>query len=185
MLNLPLQTPETAPEASRPIMEKVARKYGFLPNMLAGLANSPTALEAYVSLAALLDRSRFTPEERQLLFLVMSKENGCDYCEAAHSTVLGSLKANPESVEAIRDGRLPESPKHKALVRFGLEVIQKRGHVSEETIEAFREAGYDDAQALDVLVAGAAKLITNYYDHYAPIPVDPAFKGQMREKAQA
>jgi len=37
---------QTAPEASRPILEGAKAKYGFLPNLLGGLASSPAALEA-------------------------------------------------------------------------------------------------------------------------------------------
>ena len=56
-----IHTEQTAPEASRAILEGAKAKYGFLPNLLGGLAESPAALEAYVTLSGIFDKSSFTP----------------------------------------------------------------------------------------------------------------------------
>jgi hypothetical protein len=55
MARLTLHTPQTAPEASRPFVERALAGNGFLPNLIAILANSPQALEVVlgISLAAL------------------------------------------------------------------------------------------------------------------------------------
>ena len=34
----PIHTPDTAPEAARPILEGARRKFGFVPNLLGALA---------------------------------------------------------------------------------------------------------------------------------------------------
>ena len=49
MARLTLHTPQTAPEASRPFVERALAGNGFLPNLIAILANSPQALETYVT----------------------------------------------------------------------------------------------------------------------------------------
>jgi hypothetical protein len=41
----PVFTPETAPEASRPLLEQTARRLGFVPNLTGELAASPAAVE--------------------------------------------------------------------------------------------------------------------------------------------
>ena len=48
-----IHSPETAPEASRPFLEKSKERFGFSPNILGALAESPAALEGYISLATL------------------------------------------------------------------------------------------------------------------------------------
>src|SRR5471032_579111 len=65
MSRLPLQTIESAPEASRPFLEKALANNGFLPNLLASLANAPVALETYLTVAGINGRSGLTLAERE------------------------------------------------------------------------------------------------------------------------
>jgi hypothetical protein len=46
-----IHTAETAPEASRRDLSSVQQKYGRVPNLFAGTAESPAALRAYLSLS--------------------------------------------------------------------------------------------------------------------------------------
>jgi len=39
---------ETAPEASKPVLEQAEKEYGFAPNILGVMAESPTALKGWV-----------------------------------------------------------------------------------------------------------------------------------------
>jgi alkylhydroperoxidase family enzyme len=75
---------ETAPEASRPLLEGAKRKNGFIPNLLGVLAEAPAALEAYISVSDLLAKSSLTAAERETVLIAASIRNGCDYCVAAH-----------------------------------------------------------------------------------------------------
>lgn len=51
----------TAPEASRPMLEKVKKSIGFIPNLMAIFANNPTVLEGYLALGAVFEKGSFTP----------------------------------------------------------------------------------------------------------------------------
>lgn len=48
MSRLPVHSAESAPEASRPLIEKVQANNGFVPNLIGVLAGSPQALETYL-----------------------------------------------------------------------------------------------------------------------------------------
>ncbi len=39
-----IHTAESAPEASAPILDSAARKFGFVPNLLGALAEAPAAI---------------------------------------------------------------------------------------------------------------------------------------------
>ena len=60
MARLTLHTPQTAPEASRPFVERALAGNGFLPNLIAILANSPQALETYVTVGQINARAQLT-----------------------------------------------------------------------------------------------------------------------------
>ncbi|MBN3814898.1 carboxymuconolactone decarboxylase family protein, partial [Paraburkholderia sp. Ac-20347] len=65
MSRLPLHTVESAPEASRPFLERSLAANGFLPNLVASLANAPVALETYLTVGEINGRSGLTLAERE------------------------------------------------------------------------------------------------------------------------
>lgn len=169
-------TPETAPEASRPRLEAAKRKLGFLPNMLAVLAVSPATLEAYQTLQEILGRSSFPPAEQQFLALVVSVANGCTYCAAAHSLAAERAGLAPDAIAAVRDGGPIADARLQALRRFTFAVVERRGRVGNAEVAALLAAGFTKAQVFEVLIAAAMKLISNYADHIADVPLDAAFQ---------
>ncbi len=172
-------TATNAPEASRPILENIQKGFGFVPNLMATFANSPTVLEGYLALDAVYDKGTFTPAERQIILLTASLANECGYCVAAHSTVAKAfLKVPAETVAAIRAGKPVADAKLNALVTFTRELVEKRGHVSDATLQNFLAAGYTAPQAMEVLLGVALKTISNYLDHWNPAPLDAAFAAE-------
>ena len=170
-----IHSEQTAPEASRPILEGAKAKYGFLPNLLGGLAASPAALEAYVTLSDLFDKTSLTPVERQVVILAISAENGCEYCVAAHSTAAAMLKVPDDVIEALRDGRPIDDERLEALRNFTETVVKKRGWADEDDVQAFLAAGFDRAQVLEIVLGVAFKTLSNYANHLIATPVDAAF----------
>ncbi len=166
---------QTAPEASRPILEGAKAKFGFLPNLLGGLASSPAALEACVTLLEIFDKSSLTPAERQVVLLATSAENGCEYCVAAHSTIAAMLKVPDDVIEALRNGRPINDERLEALRNFTETVVKKRGWADENEVQAFLAAGFDRAQVLEIVLGVAFKTLLNYADHLIATPVDAAF----------
>ena len=124
-------TIETAPEGSRPTLEAIQKGFGFIPNLMATFANSPAVLNGYMGLDAAWETSSLSAKERHIILLATSVVNGCQYCTAAHSTILkGMLKVHPAVVKGIRSGESIADAKLNALVQFTKEVVGERGHVS-------------------------------------------------------
>lgn len=170
-------TAETAPEGSREALAQVKQGYGFVPNLLATMANSPATLNGYLAMDAAFERGTLSPRERQIVQLAASRENACGYCTAAHTTVLRDmLKASPEVVAAARD-EAPADPRTDALVRLTRELVRERGVVSPAAIEGFLAAGFSRPQVLEVLLGVTLKTLSNYMDHLSPVEVDAAFQG--------
>ena len=173
------QTLESAPEKSRPILHNVKKAFGFIPNLMASFANSPSVLEGYLALDGVFEKGSFTPVERQLILLAASVENNCNYCAAAHSTIAkGFLHAAPEIVSAIRDSRPVADKKTDALVDLTREIVRERGFVKQATVDAFLSAGYRKDQIMELLLGVAMKTISNYLDHISQTPLDQAFEAE-------
>ena len=170
-----VHTIDSAPRSSAPLLESAKASMGFVPNLLGVLAESPAALEGYLTLMRIFDTSTFDPVERQVAILAISRVNECDYCMAAHSVVASMQNVPVDIVQAIRDDRPIADAKLEALRRFSAAVIDKRGWVSEDDVTAFRSAGYTRAQVLEVILAASFKTLSNYANHIADTPLDDAF----------
>lgn len=171
-------TIDTAPEASRATLEAIQSRFGFVPNVLATFAHSPALLSGYVALDAAFQKTSFTPTERQLILLTVSMENGCHYCMASHTTTLKKLKASQEMIDAVRQGAPLEDPKADALVATTRELTRERGALSEQLQEQFLRVGYSEVALLEILMGVAQKVMSNYLEHFNPVVIDMAFRGE-------
>jgi uncharacterized peroxidase-related enzyme len=167
----------TAPSASAAILDRVQETWGFVPNLHRVLAESPAALEAYAMLWDIAEKTGFTPQERNIVYLAIIYENECTYCMAGHTNLSRMAKVPREVIAAVRENRPIPDAKLEALRQFAAKVTRQRGAVSEADVAAFKDAGYDNRAVLDVLVLAATKLISNYTNHLAETPNDSFMKG--------
>jgi len=174
MSKLSVHTKESAPSESRPFMEAVEKKFGFLPNLMKVLAGSPVSIQAYLQLSQLVEESAFSPREQQLILLAVSQENQCEYCVAAHGMIARNMVKVPAAeVDQVKSGQHLDDKKADALVTF----VKSRGFVSDEVIASFLSQGFEERHVLEVIVAIAMKTISNYSNHIAHTPIDEAFGG--------
>lgn len=166
-------TTETAPVESAEVLKSVQAKMGFVPNLYAQLAESPTATQAYAQLSELLGQSSLSPQQLQITLLTTSVENQCHFCVAAHTA--GGTKAgvDRETLDAIRAGGTPEDPQESALVKFVRSVVRERGWVTDADLRAFLDSGFSEAQVLDVITAVAMKTLSNYTNHITSPALNP------------
>jgi uncharacterized peroxidase-related enzyme len=164
------------PEASIATLERVARRYGFVPNVYRALALSPATVKGFFSLHEALDRSSFTHAEQQLLFLTISRENGCEYCVAAHSWGGEKVGLDAAAITALRAGRSPDAPRLAALHDIAVVMVRERGWVDAAAADRFLAAGFNRAQLLEVVLAVAMKVISNYANHLDEPALDAQFE---------
>ena len=174
----------SAPEASKPTLEKVEQGFGFIPNILGVAAESPAALESYATLNGLLkEKSAFSADEAEVLLLAISAHNNCGYCVAAHSGNAERAGADAGVIQAIRDGKDLPDAKLNALATFARTLIDKKGFAEESDVQAFLDAGYTRRHVLDVITALAMKTISNYTNHLAETPLDKPLQAKAWDKA--
>jgi uncharacterized peroxidase-related enzyme len=174
MSRLPLHTVESAPEASRPFLERSQAANGFLPNLVASLANAPTALEAYLSVGEINARSGLTLAEREAVQITAATIHGCGFCVAGHTAVALKKAQLPETVvNALREGRASGDVRIDAVAALAREVIATRGAVSDAALAAFRAAGFAQANALEVVLGVSLATLCNFANNLAQNELNP------------
>ena len=184
-LTLAPRTVHDAEPRARAGLESAQKALGFIPNMYAHMANAPILLDSYLYTYGLFrQESGFTPVEQEVVFLTISRENGCHYCVAAHSFVADAMSKVPAEVtNAIRDGRDIPDTKLQALSAYTKTVLNSRGHPCRESTAAFLAAGYTEQHILNIVQAIAVKVMSNYANHLFETPLDEVFKGRVWQPA--
>lgn len=176
MTTLKIQTMESAPEASKPLLEQSIKANGMIPNLHGVLAGSPGLFETYQTIHKLFSSSSFNKEEVTVVWQTINVEHECHYCVPAHTAIANMMKVDSEITEALRNGTALPNEKLQVLHEFTLKVVRNRGHVSQEDLEIFYAAGYEERQVLDVILGLSQKIISNYTNHIANTPVDAPFQ---------
>lgn len=176
-LTLPAKTLENADPEAKAVLAKAKARVGFIPNMYAGMANSPGLLETYLDgYDRFRKSSGFTAAEQEVVFLTISRGNGCDYCMAAHSMLADKMSEVPPQVtEAIREGRPIPDAKLAALSAFTSTMLTSRGLPSKADVGGFLAAGYEERHVLEIILAIAVKTLSNYSNHLFHTPLDEMF----------
>jgi uncharacterized peroxidase-related enzyme len=176
MSRISLQTVQSAPQASRPWLERSLAAYGFLPNLVASLANAPTALETYLTVADINAKSGLSLAERETVQLSAATINNCGFCVAGHTAIaLNQAHMDKNVVDELRNKQSLSDPRLDAVALFTKQVIATRGSVSDEDLEAFRSAGFSDQNALEVVLGISLATLCNFANNLAQNEINPQF----------
>lgn len=168
MARLTLHTLETAPEESRPFVERAIANNGFLPNLIGVLANAPVALETYLTVSGINARSSLTLAEREVVQITAARIHNCDFCVAGHTAVaLKKAKLPVETVRALQQGAVTGDAKLDAVAAFAQAVIARRGAVSDTDYLAFNNAGFNEQQAVEVILGISLATLCNFTNSLA------------------
>ncbi|SOC90573.1 uncharacterized peroxidase-related enzyme [Rhizobium sp. AN5] len=165
-------TIEEAPEASRPILETIQKQIGSVPNIFRLVSNSPAALNVLASLQAALGKGKLAPATRERIALAMAEANGCDYCLSAH-TFTGTKFAKLDEAEIASNRRgTSKDAKAAAAVEFARALTTARGLVAPGEIVKVRDAGYNDAEIVEIIAHVALNTFTNYVNEALDTEID-------------
>lgn len=171
MSRLSKVTPEQAEGKTAELYGAIKASLGGVPNLFQGLGTNARALEVFLGIGGGLRGGALSNREQESIALAVAQRNTCDYCLAAN-TVLGKMGGLSEAeMLANRQGG-SEDQKKNALLKFVGEVVEKKGNVSDETLKAFRAAGYSDAHVGEILLSVVQNIYTNYYNNLNRTEVD-------------
>mgnify|MGYP000279348689 CR=1 FL=1 len=179
MSKFTIHTHKTAKNKSIPALKKAEQLFGFVPNLIAVLAESPASVDAYLKLNSLFEQTSFSSVERQVIMLTISRYADCQYCLAAHSTISKMLKVSDERVNAIIYGHPITDPKLEALRIFTHLIVEKQGRLANWDLTNFYQAGYNKQQVLEVILGVGFMTLSNYVNHINDTPVDMVFSGHI------
>jgi uncharacterized peroxidase-related enzyme len=159
------------PPAAGKLLDAVESSLGQLPNLFLLAARSPSVLDGMVALNGAVART-LDARTRERIALAVAEVNGCDYCLSAH-TYLGLNLARLDETEIARNRAGSSSdPKAAAATGFAKRVAETRGQVLDADIAAIKEAGYGEAEIIEVIANVALNTLTNLLNNVALTDID-------------
>jgi AhpD family alkylhydroperoxidase len=161
---------EDVSSANQVLFDKLKTGIGMVPNLYASMASSENGLSTYLGLTQA--KTSLSATEKEVINLVVSQVNSCDYCLSAH-TAIGKLNGfTEEQIIEIRKGGASFNPKYDALAKYVKSAAENKGHASEEALDNFFAAGFTYGNLVDTINVIGDKTITNYLYAALQVPID-------------
>lgn len=164
-------TLDTAPEASKPLLQAVKGQIGMVPNLFGVFANAPAVLQGYLGLSGALGAGKLDKGLREQLALTVAGRNSCDYCASAHTLMgKGAGVAADELAQNLKG--TSANSKTQAALTFANKIVEARGNLADADLAAVRAAGYTDEEVVEIIAHVVANIFTNYFNHIAATVID-------------
>jgi uncharacterized peroxidase-related enzyme len=171
MARLPEIDPQQATDKAKELLDGVQARLKIVPNFMRVMANSPAALDAYLSFNEKLSHGLLNAKLGELIAVVVADENSCEYCLSAHTAIAKMVGLNEEQILAGRDFNLGDA-KIDAALRFARDVAAKRGQLDASAIDAVRNAGYSDGEIAEIIANVGLHVFTNYFNNVVKTEID-------------
>ena len=102
-----VHTIDSAPQKSKPTLQALTQRFGFLPNVMGLMPGNPVLLNGFVGTFGNFHSGSLDECEKQTLLLTNAVTLKCPWTVAAHSTFALEDGISEANVKAIREGKLP------------------------------------------------------------------------------
>lgn len=152
------------------LFDNMKKSLGMVPNLYATFALSETALTTY--LAFQNAKSSLMGKSREVVNLVVSQVNDCEYCLAAHTALGKMVGFTDEQIMELRHGHASFNAKFDSLARLTKSVVEHRGRAEQSVVDLFFATGWTQENLVDAIVIIGDKTVSNYLHSVTKVPVD-------------
>lgn len=143
-----------APEGAKPGLKMLKEGMGKVPDMAGIAAASAPIVQAMGEMSQKFLRTSLQPEECQLVLVAGCREYGNEYALELSSCMAAEAGLPEHVIEAIHEQQSGDRPwqdeRYNALWIFVAALVASHGQVDKDEIKAFKQAGFNDTQALEV-----------------------------------
>lgn len=156
---------------AKELLDGVNKKFGFVPNMLATMANAPAVLQAYLNFSDALAHGTLSAKVREQIAIAVAEANTCDYCASAHRAI-GKMVGLPDSeLDAGRKGASQDA-RVDTILKLAQRVVLSKGRLTNDEVAKARAAGLTDAELEEIVANVVLNILTNYLNHLMDPQID-------------
>jgi uncharacterized peroxidase-related enzyme len=162
---------DNASQEQQQLFTAISSKLGMVPNFLRVLANSPTALNAFLGLHDIAGAGSLDSKTRERIALTLAQNSGCQYCVSAHTAIGRKAGLETADIEASRAGTSQDT-KAAVAVKFARALSEHTGDVTSAELQEVRNAGYSDSDIVEIITHVGMNLLTNILAKASRVEID-------------
>ena len=162
---LPVPTADDVPEGVGKLWAKAEEAFGFVPNVFRAQAVNGDQFLAWWNYFNLLVNKdgHLSNADRELLAVVVSSVNRCNYCVISHTAALRTYTEDERTADNVavnwRQAHLPE--REAAMAEYAEKLTLHPADVVEADLEPLRAVGLDDHQIMELVQVVGMFNLTN------------------------
>jgi uncharacterized peroxidase-related enzyme len=177
--HLPTLEPEVAPKEVADVYLDFQLRMGFpaAPNFIKTQGHSVAATRGTWGLVQNVLVGGTLPRTlKEMMFVAISKDRNCRYCEAAHLACCRMLGVDPVSLDVLVSNVADVTPpKARDIILFGLKCARAAQSLEEPDFEVLRRHGLSQAEIVEVIAMAALAVYANTLTDALGIQADPMF----------
>lgn len=163
---LDLPERQDMPDDVQNLFAKAESALGEIPNVFPAMALTPVHFMRWFKYYDFLmrnDESELSRIEREMIGLVVSSENRCEYCLGSHSAYLRELSHDHIKADVITHNyrRAELSPRERAMLDFAVKMTNESFKMTEDDLKPLRDVGLSDAAISELAQVAAMFNFTN------------------------
>lgn len=170
---------EDADKKLKEVYNRIKGDRGKLSNIMKVHSLMPVSMNEHMDLyMSIMFRERnLDREDCELIGVVVSNENGCEYCVNHHAEALNHYWKDEKRIERLKDeySKADLDEKQSAMVDYVVKLTNEPYEVEESDIDILREADFSDENILNI------NLVTSYFNFVNRIALGLGVEFSMEE----
>jgi len=145
------------------IFTEIESAFGKVPNLFKAYSHFPTLLKAnWDKVKALMMQGNLSRKTKEAIAVLVSKDNSCSYCVAAHTAALRSIGVTGKEIEMIENDieKSDFTEKERKLITFARKANKDPNRITDEEFEGLKKTGATEPEIVEAL--GVMELFTAF-----------------------
>lgn len=179
MAKLPTLAPADAPPDVQRLYLDFQRKMGFpaAPNFIKAQGHSLAVVRATLNVVEQVLVAGSLPRTlKEMMFVAISRDRNCRYCEAAHLACCRMLGVDAATMDQVVTNIESVNPRRtRDLLKFGVKCARAPQTIGDADFEALRAHGLNHGEIVEAIAMSALAVYANTIADAAGIDPDEMF----------
>lgn len=165
MARFPIASEATATTEVADILVDFRKRMGFpeAPNFIKAQSASPSVMRGTWGLVQnVLVDGNLPRSLKEMIFVAISMDRKCSYCEAAHVACCRMLGVDEETIEQLVEnveGLMPE--RTRDIISFGRKCARAPQSLDDSDFQQLKDHGLDEAEILELIAMSGLAVYAN------------------------
>jgi uncharacterized peroxidase-related enzyme len=135
-------------------LQEIEQAFGRIPNLFKTYAHHPALLKAnWDKVKAIMMQGVLSRKVKETIAVLVSKDNSCNYCVAAHTVALKSIGTTDDEIRRIEQdvAQADFNPKEKALIALARKANLEPLRIADAEFDSLLQAGVSDTEIIEAL----------------------------------